>query len=79
MSVKNFDIEESTGYKERITVDYDPSETFATITRSVKGPNERRFKHVESVAIPRALIAKVCVALGAPEREPCIGLRLRGE
>lgn len=69
MSVKNFEITETTGYKERITVDYDPREPFATITRSVKGPNEKRFKHVESVCIARELVSKVCFALGATEWE----------
>lgn len=57
------------GYKERITVEYDPTEPFAVITKSVKGPNEKRFKHVESVAIPTPLVSKVCFALGATEWE----------
>lgn len=69
MSAKDFEWVGPTGYKERITVEYDSKEEFATITRSVKGPNEKRFKAVESVAIPTPLVPKVCFALGATEWE----------
>lgn len=66
---KEFTWVEPGGYKERINVEYDPREPVAVITRSVKQPHEKRFKHVESVCIPAPLVPKVVFALGATEWE----------
>jgi hypothetical protein len=57
------------GVKERITVEYDPKEPFAVITRQEKTISDRKFKTVESVAIPAPLVPRVCFALGATEWE----------
>lgn len=64
---KEFVFAEPGGHKEKINVEYDPCEPMAVITRSVKHVGEKRFKHVESIAIPTALVPKVCFALGATE------------
>lgn len=67
MKAKDFTHTYGDGVKERITVEYDPKENFATITRSMKGVFDKRFKAVESVTIPTPLVPKVCFALGATE------------
>lgn len=60
---KQFDTKDG---KERIVIDYDPSDPdyeFADISRYEKPLFAKRFKCVESVAIPRELVESVCKAL----------------
>lgn len=52
--------------RERVVVSYgpdDPDYEFAEITRAEKNPGDRRFKVVDSIAIPRELIGAGCEAL----------------
>jgi hypothetical protein len=55
--------------KERVVVDYNPNDPdyeFAEITRAEKNPGDKRFKVVDSIAIPRELVEAVCKALKEP-------------
>lgn len=57
--------------KERVTVTYDPDDpdhTFAEINRAEKKPGDKRFKVVDSIAIPRELVDSVCAALKGKNR-----------